>query len=281
MLLHARAGIEFPTSMTTDIKSTELDSLGRLLGLPTVDGLIQDCVASGPVGSRLQHLLSFWINHWRIHRYSPTKPPPGPRSRSTGLMDQQDAILRDIFSSSFTGEFAQTDLHVPAPPGAFVEDPTPEPEPVSARSSGTITGPHTLRLPHPGIYELVSSISRIPVTTLGSSSSSHGAADIAHCYSLNPSTMSDANVTTCRSPFPRPTIRSTRNPSLAAAQPRKAPSQTRTSASSAATSSAARPSAAASRLRPAKPTVDATSINRSAAAPSASSSTFAKAPLRS
>ena len=128
LLLHIRDGVDFAGATAVDPDGTEIDRITQVLGLPSIDRLLETCISSDRVGSRLQELISFWISHWRVTRLRASSHMAGKGSESNPLLEQRDTIISDIFSPNSAGSFADTDLHIPAPPGAYVEDPLPENE---------------------------------------------------------------------------------------------------------------------------------------------------------
>lgn len=150
LLLYVRTGIDFSAVSGLDSQSPEIDRLTHVLGLPSIDELIGDCLSSSPLSYKLQQLMNHWISHWRVHRYKPARTPP--KSQRSTVINHQNDILRGIFSPNQGGSFADTALSIPTPPGAYIDDTSSRP---SSAQSAAPEQVRPLRLPHPGVYELV------------------------------------------------------------------------------------------------------------------------------
>ncbi|KAL9055632.1 MAG: hypothetical protein Q9162_003442 [Coniocarpon cinnabarinum] len=153
LLMQVRACVDFSDAINLDVHAVEVDRLCSVLSLPGIDELISMCTGPDRVGIRIQELIHFWITHWRWRRDTSPKETTAQRPNRSSLQEQKDSILSDIFSPNSSGTFADTDLHIPAPPGAFIDD-TPSQELDTSHRVGK-EGVHPIRLSHPGVYELV------------------------------------------------------------------------------------------------------------------------------
>ena len=147
LLMHIRAGVDFSAISDLNSESPEIDRLAQALGLPSLDSLIQSVLSNGSSSEELTQLIQSWITHWRVQRRKLPK-----KFISSSL---QNTILKGV-SDANLGEDANL------PPG---NDPTAEDivlglsmeaalENILNRDSH-LRKPLQLRVPHPGIYELV------------------------------------------------------------------------------------------------------------------------------
>lgn len=141
LLLHVRGGIDFAASNDAGPSGSETERLSRLLGVPTIDELIasfnQDTAASRSVCQLTEHWISSWI-HSR-YQQSSSVSTSGNTEDSTGTV-QVPSTMSTIPDSSPT-KASQDDKSTP---GRIV-----------GISQPILTTRRAIKLPHPGIYELI------------------------------------------------------------------------------------------------------------------------------
>ena len=155
LLLHVRASVDFSSVVGISPQLPEVDRLTQILGLPALDSLVDDCISPNqPFSTRIQELLTHWITHWRLHRRKPFQKLTDLQRRL--ISRNQDDLLRGIFSpGNVSSVSADTDASLPGLPGSYFNDPQSTFELDRHLHPNALETPRPLRLPHPGVYELV------------------------------------------------------------------------------------------------------------------------------
>ena len=157
LLLHVRGSVDFvaPSGPSAE---PELARLSRLLGLPGLDELVESFTTPNPISARINKLTSHWISHWAHHGnqgHGPlyldhsthhSQPPAAPSTlahHSGNRPDSTDTLINAL-GPGHLADLDHDDMRLVY--GRRGDDAAPRPSPNNSTA---------LRLPHPGIYELV------------------------------------------------------------------------------------------------------------------------------
>lgn len=162
LLFHVRGHVDFVGTPSNTLSEPELDRLSKMLSLPSLDSMIESFTTPAKTSTYLHKLTKHWLSHWSTHR----DQGHGPLYFHHSLFHSQNPSVHPPHHPTFPGGYRPSveDAETIHPRFSLLNAASESPEqgifhlssqPPPPAAPPHVTNDTALRLPHPGIYELV------------------------------------------------------------------------------------------------------------------------------